>query len=213
MSLGIENFIQISTDEVYGSNSLGRPFVETDGYHADNPYSASKAGAEMIMKSVENTFGYQGIIIRPSNNYGANQYPEKLIPLSIKRLVGGEKISLYGDGRHMRDWPSVDDNVEIIRQLMHKGEKGQVYNICSEIEWRNSDVVRLLIESVNRVSGSSYTFENDVEFIVDRKGHDFKYTMSCQKLRDTLGEYSFKRFDSEMDHVVASFLKRYGVIK
>jgi dTDP-glucose 4,6-dehydratase len=212
MSHDVDNFIHISTDEVYGSNNLDCPFVESDALNAANPYSASKAGAELIMKAVENTFGYKGIIIRPSNNYGTHQYPEKLIPLSIKLLTEGKKIGLYGDGQQQRDWLEVDDHVEIIRQLLHRGEKGQIYNICSGIERTNADVIRLLIDSVNRISGSGYSFETHVDFIDDRKGHDFRYTMSSQKVQDTLGVYSFKHFEEQMDHVVRAFLIRYGVI-
>ncbi len=208
----VKRFIQISTDEVYGPNENFEIFDENSPLKPDNPYSASKAGADMIIKSAMNTFGYKGIIVRSSNNYGINQYPEKLIPLSIKRLISGEKIKLYGDGNQKRDWLSVTDNVNIIKKILFNGNDGDIYNICTGVEKKNIDVAKLIIKSVNELLGTNYSEFNDIEFIEDRKGHDYKYTMSSAKMMREIGVSSFNDFDSGINDVVRHYLIKYGVL-
>ncbi|MEA3424135.1 MAG: GDP-mannose 4,6-dehydratase [Bacillota bacterium] len=209
----VKRFIQISTDEVYGPNENSEIFDENSSLKPDNPYSVSKAGADMIVKSAMNTFGYKGIIVRSSNNYGINQYPEKLIPLSIKRLISGEKIKLYGDGNQKRDWLSVTDNVNIIKNILFSGIDGEIYNICTGVEKKNIDVAKLIIKSLNELLGTKYSEAEDIEFVEDRKGHDYRYTMSNYKVMREIKVPGFNDFDSGINDVVRHYLAKYGVLK
>ena len=209
----VKRFIQISTDEVYGPNVNSEIFDENSSLKPDNPYSVSKAGADMIIKSAMNTFGYKGIVVRSSNNYGTGQYPEKLIPLSIKRLISGEKIKLYGNGEQKRDWLSVNDNVNIIKKILFSGKDGDIYNSCTGVEKKNIDVAKLIIKSVNEILGTNYDEVDDIEFIEDRKGHDYKYTMSNKKIMRDLGVTSFKDFDSGINDIVRYYLMENGVLR
>lgn len=209
----VKRFIQISTDEVYGPNENSEIFDENSSLKPDNPYSVSKAGADMIVKSAMNTFGYKGIIVRSSNNYGINQYPEKLIPLSIKRLISGEKIKLYGDGNQKRDWLSVTDNANIIKNILFSGIDGEIYNICTGVEKKNIDVAKLIIKSLNELLGTKYSEAEDIEFVEDRKGHDYRYTMSNYKVMREIKVPGFNDFDSGINDVVRHYLAKYGVLK
>lgn len=212
MSAEVGTFVQISTDEVYGPSRMERPFVESDALGADNPYSASKAAAELVMKAAGNTFGYPGIIIRPSNNYGTRQYPEKLIPLAIKCLVEGRPVPLYGDGNQRRDWLHVEDHVRMIHQLVEHGRPGEIYNLASGRELTNRQVIGLIIESVNRLLGTRHRFGDAVEYVEDRLGHDFSYAMSTDKVQSLLGPQKISRFEDRITEVVLFYLKMFGAI-
>ena len=208
----VQRFIQISTDEVYGPSLNKSIFTEDSSLKPDNPYSASKAGAEMIIQSVKNTFDYHAIVIRSSNNYGIYQYPEKFIPISIKRLIGGEKIKIYGNGLQKRDWIDVKDNVRLIGEIAYKGNLGEIYNVCTGREITNIDIAKIIIESVNRNLSTLFSFEKDVIFIEDRKGHDFKYTMSNDKINMMFNQCKFKKIEEEIDYIVKYYLRQFGVI-
>ncbi|MBN2260096.1 MAG: GDP-mannose 4,6-dehydratase [Clostridiales bacterium] len=213
MDNNVNKFIQISTDEVYGANNSEIPFEETSPVNPENPYSASKAGADLLIAAFNNTFGYKVIIIRSSNNYGEKQYPEKLIPISIKRLIEGKKIELYGDGKQKRDWLSVHDNVKIISSILFDGNNGEIYNICSGIEKENRDIARAIINAINILIGTKYCEENDIQYVEDRKGHDYKYTMSNRKIMKEFDIKNFRNFEEEILEVTRHYLKEFEVIK
>jgi dTDP-glucose 4,6-dehydratase len=169
-----ERFLHISTDEVYGSAS-GKPFKETDSLVPSSPYSASKAGAEMMVLAYEKTYGLKATITRSSNNYGPRQHPEKFIPRIITRLMSGRKIPVYGRGKNIRDWIYVKDSCEAIMLLL-KGRHSGAYNISSGVSMSNVDLAREVI----RIMGKQ---PSDIQFVDDRKGHDFKYSINSSKIR------------------------------
>ncbi|MBM4048845.1 MAG: dTDP-glucose 4,6-dehydratase, partial [Planctomycetes bacterium] len=170
----VDRFVQISTDEVYGSIERGS-FRETDPLNPRNPYSASKAGADRLAYSFWATYGLPVIITRSSNNYGPNQYPEKFIPLFATNAIDGKKLPLYGDGRQVRDWLHVDDNCEAIEFLMAKGTLGEVYNVGGGNERENVEVARLILDELKKPASL-------IEHVRDREGHDRRYSLDCAKL-------------------------------
>jgi dTDP-glucose 4,6-dehydratase len=180
-------FLQISTDEVYGSIEEGS-FRESDPLLPNSPYSASKAGAEMIVRSFFKTYGTPVIITRTSNNFGPYQYPEKLIPLFITNLIDGIKVPLYGDGMNVRDWIYVDDNCSALDLVLHRGKMGQIYNIGAGNEKPNVWITKKLIELLGKT-------EDMIVPVEDRLGHDRRYSVDCSRIKDELGwgaEYDFE---------------------
>ena len=172
----VASFIQIGTDEVYGSRETGS-FRETDPLDPSSPYSASKAGADHLALAYFRTFGLPVCITRSSNNFGPYQYPEKLIPVLIIRALRGEPLPIYGKGENIRDWLYVNDNCAGIDMVLRKGRPGQVYNIASGDEHRNIDVARLILSLTER-PGSLITF------VADRPGHDLRYSIDTTRIRD-----------------------------
>lgn len=178
----VSRFVQVSTDEVYGAlGSLGS-WTELDGLRPRNPYSASKASGEHIVMSYHHTHKMDVVITRGSNTYGPCQYPEKLIPLSLKRLSEGKRVPVYGKGEQVRDWLYVDDHVSAIEAVMRLGKSGEVYNVAGGRELVNIDLVKMLIERCVDLG----LIDNDdrIEFVEDRKGHDFRYSLDGSKLRE-----------------------------
>jgi dTDP-glucose 4,6-dehydratase len=171
----IKKFLQISTDEVYGSIDHGS-FSESSLLQPNSPYSASKAGGDMLVRAYYKTFNIPAIITRSSNNYGPYQYPEKFIPLFITNLLEGKKLPLYGDGLNVRDWLYVMDNCTAIDLVLHKGAIGEVYNIGGDCEKRNIDVVKLILKFLNKD-------ESFIEYVNDRPGHDRRYALESAKLK------------------------------
>ncbi len=169
-----KKFIQISTDEVYGSREKGS-FIEGDPLNPSSPYAVSKAAADLLALSYHRTYGLPVMIIRCSNNYGPRQYPEKLLPLFITRALQGKRLPLYGDGLHRREWTYVEDNCRAIDLILQKGKDDQIYNISSGAELTNLQ----LIKKVLRILGKS---EGLIEFVRDRPGHDRRYSLSTKKL-------------------------------
>ena len=177
----INKFIQISTDEVYGT--LGEddePFKEDTPLAPNSPYAASKTSADLLCRSFYETYKYPITITRCSNNYGPNQYPEKLIPLMIQKAKNNEKLPVYGNGRNIRDWVHVRDHCEAIDVVLHKGKDGEVYNIGGEDEKRN-------IEIVNSILYWTKGGSDMIEYVEDRKGHDWRYAMDISKIKKELG--------------------------
>lgn len=177
----INKFIQISTDEVYGT--LGEddePFKEDTPLAPNSPYAASKTSADLLCRSFYETYKYPITITRCSNNYGPNQYPEKLIPLMIQKAKNNEKLPVYGNGRNIRDWVHVRDHCEAIDVVLHKGKDGEVYNIGGEDEKRN-------IEIVNSILYWTKGNSDMIEYVEDRKGHDWRYAMDISKIKKELG--------------------------
>lgn len=172
---GVERFIQISTDEVYGSVETGSS-KEGDPLEPNSPYSASKAGADLLARSYCVTFKLPVIITRSSNNFGPCQYPEKVIPLFITNLMAGRKIPVYADGMNMRDWLYVVDNCEAIDVVLHKGKVGEIYNIGIGGETTNIELTRMLLSILGKDDSS-------IEFVKDRPGHDRRYALDVTKLK------------------------------
>ena len=174
----IQRFVQISTDEVYGSINSGS-FVETDRLNPRNPYSASKASAEFLCNSFQNTYGLDVVITRTCNNYGPYQQFEKFIPTALKALIEGRKIPVYGDGSQVREWIHVSDNCRAITKVLEEGQSGSIYNIGTSRHIKNLDLARLLIMELG-------LNENSLEFVPDRPGHDQRYSISSAKIMGEL---------------------------
>ena len=174
----IHKFVQISTDEVYGSLiDFEEPFTEETPLAPNSPYAASKTSADLLCRSFYETYKYPITITRCSNNYGPNQYPEKLIPLMIQKAKNGERLPVYGNGKNIRDWVHVQDHCEAIDVVLHKGEDGEVYNIGGECEKTNLEIVNTIIGSLG----------GEIEYVEDRKGHDWRYAMNISKIKNELG--------------------------
>lgn len=185
---GIRRFIQISTDEVYGSLNKDDYFYETTPLAPNSPYAASKASADMLVRSFYKTYNFPGIITRSSNNYGPFQYPEKLIPYFITQLLKGEKVPVYGDGSNIRDWLFVYDHCRAIEMVLHKGKPGEVYNIGGHNEKTNLEMTKIILDSLGKD-------ESCIEYVEDRPGHDKRYAICSDKIQKELGwkpEISFE---------------------
>lgn len=193
----VELFLQVSTDEVYGSAKEGQFFSETDQIKPSNPYSASKAGADVLVQSYVNTYRVPAIITRCSNNYGPNQFPEKLIPLVISRLMAGKPATVYGDGRHIRDWINVRDHCRALHTVLMNGQVGEIYNICADEEYNTLQVIETIAEAIGKVANKSL-----FHFVKDRPGHDKRYAMSRTKIKN-LGWDTEVRFNEGMRQTVA----------
>lgn len=174
----VKKFIHISTDEVFGDIEEGA-FSEDSPLKPNSPYSASKAAADLLIKSYFRTYSFPGIIIRPSNNYGPWQYPEKLIPLATLKIIKHQKIPVYAQGKNIREWLYVDDCVQGVYHIMEKGAIGEVYNLGSSIEKQNIDVVKTILKILN-------ADETMIEFVKDRPGHDIRYSLDSQKIRNEI---------------------------
>jgi dTDP-glucose 4,6-dehydratase len=184
---GVERFLHVSTDEVYGDVEDGFS-VETDGFAPRSPYAASKAGGEMMVRSYHVTHGMNTVITRGSNTYGLYQYPEKIIPFFITEALDDKQLPVYGDGKQIRDWLYVDDHVTGIDTALHHGQAGEAYNIAGEDLRHNIDVTHTLLDLL----GKPTTL---IRHVPDREGHDRRYAMNCDKLR-ALGwkqQYTFER--------------------
>ncbi len=192
----IERFIQISTDEVYGSLGPNDPaFTETTPLNPSSPYSASKAAADMLALSYHRTFGTPVIITRCSNNYGPNQFPEKLIPLFINNLRNDIPVPIYGEGENVRDWIHVNDHCHAINLVLKNGRTGEIYNIGASCELKNIDVADKLLE----IMGKSASLKS---FVKDRPGHDLRYAMDFTKIQDELGYRPTISFDEGLRSTV-----------
>lgn len=179
-------FLQVSTDEVYGSLGPSGSFSEENPLDPHSPYSASKAAADLLVKAYFDTYGMPALITRCSNNYGPYQFPEKLIPLMIRNALNHEPLPVYGDGRQVRDWLFVDDHCRAIDEVLERGRTGQVYNIGGNNEWENIALVKLLIRELNRQTGDAGINERLIRFVADRPGHDRRYAIDSSKIRTEL---------------------------
>ena len=177
--IGIERFLQVSTDEVYGSLGQTGYFYETTPLAPNSPYSASKASADMLVRAYRETYGLPTLNTRCSNNYGPYQYPEKLIPFFISKLLKNEKVPVYGDGLNVRDWLYVYDHCEAIDVVLHRGKVGEIYNIGGHNEKTNLEITKLILS----VMGKD---ENSIEYVEDRLGHDKRYAISNDKITTEL---------------------------
>ena len=176
----IERFLQVSTDEVYGSLGKEGYFYETSPLAPNSPYSASKASADLLVRAYYETYGLPVLITRCSNNYGPYQYPEKLIPFFITKLLRGEKVPIYGDGLNVRDWLYVYDHCEAIDIVLHKGRVGEVYNIGGHNEKTNLEITKIILKEMGKD-------ESYIDFVKDRPGHDRRYAIANDKITSELG--------------------------
>ena len=188
----LEKYLQVSTDEVYGSLPEDKKeikFTEETPITTNSPYSASKASADLLCNAFFHTFRLPILMTRCSNNYGPYQFPEKLIPLMIVRALEGEKLPVYGDGKNIRDWLYVEDHCTAIMKVLDAGEHGEVYNIGGNNEWYNIDIVKLILKMLNKS-------ELQIQFVKDRPGHDRRYAIDSTKIMAQLGwkpEYDFEK--------------------
>jgi dTDP-glucose 4,6-dehydratase len=178
--LGVRRFIQISTDEVYGSLGPTGFFREDTPLAPNSPYSASKAGADMLVRSYVHTFGFPALITRCTNNYGPYQFPEKLLPLFISNLMNDRTVPVYGDGSNVRDWIYVTDHCAGIAAVWRKGKVGEVYNIGGECECTNLEMTHMLLKALGKP-------ESLINYVPDRPGHDKRYAMDLTKIKTELG--------------------------
>jgi len=186
---GIKRFIQVSTDEVYGSLGPEGSFTEDSPLKPNSPYAASKTAADLLVRAYHKTFGFPGIITRCSNNYGPYQFPEKLIPLFITNALAQEPLPLYGDGLNIRDWIQVEDHCRAIDLILHQGASGEIYNIGGGAEKTNLELTRIILKKLNRP-------ETLIRYVKDRPGHDWRYAIDPGKLKRELGWkplYTFER--------------------
>ncbi|WP_022793408.1 dTDP-glucose 4,6-dehydratase [Marinococcus halotolerans] len=195
----IDRFIQISTDEVYGSIENGNHFSESSPLKPNSPYSSSKAGADLLVRSYYKTYDFPGIITRCSNNYGPYQHPEKLIPMVIKKALRDEKLPVYGDGKQIRDWLHVDDHCKAIFTVLKYGNEGEVYNIGGNNEIANIEVIKNILRYLNK----SYDL---IEYVKDRKGHDRRYAIDSSKLKNELGWEPEQTFEKGINHTLNWYL-------
>jgi len=197
-------FVQISTDEVYGDIKAGS-FKEEDLINPSNPYAASKAAADMFVTSWSRTYGLDYLMIRPTNNYGKGQYPEKLIPLCVYNLLRGHKIKLHNNGNPIRSWIHVEDTASAIMHIIENGEINNKYNVSADFEQKNIVTVKKVIDCF---FGKPMNHDDFIDYSYKRKGQDVRYSLNCEKLH-RLGWSSAKDFDEEIEGVVKFYKEKY----
>jgi dTDP-glucose 4,6-dehydratase len=202
-------FYHVSTDEVYGS--LHNPeefFTETTPYNPQSPYSASKASSDHFVRAYHNTYKLPVVISNCSNNYGPNQFPEKLIPLFINNIQQNKPLPVYGKGENVRDWLYVIDHARAIDMVFHKGKIGETYNIGGFNEWRNIDLVRLLCKIMdNKLGREQGTSEQLITYVTDRAGHDLRYAIDASKIMNELGWKPSLQFEEGLEKTVDWYLE------
>ncbi len=199
---GVRRYHQVSTDEVYGDLPLDRPdlfFTEQTPIHTSSPYSASKAGADLLVMAYHRTYGLPVTISRCSNNYGPYHFPEKLIPLTIVNALADRPLPVYGAGLNVRDWLYVEDHCHAIDRILHRGRVGEVYNIGGHNEMRNIDIVRLICRELGKP-------ESLITYVEDRKGHDQRYAIDPTKIHRELGWLPQTTFDQGIRKTIAWYL-------
>ena len=200
-------FYHISTDEVYGSLGKEGLFTEETAYDPKSPYSASKASSDHMVRAYNHTFGMPAVISNCSNNYGPNQFPEKLIPLVINNIKTSKPIPVYGKGENIRDWLYVEDHASAIDLIFHRGRTGETYNIGGNNEWKNIDLILLLCKildkKLNRAPGTS---EKLITYVKDRPGHDLRYAIDSTKLHNELGWSPIPEFAVGLEKTVEWYL-------
>lgn len=202
-----KRFYHISTDEVYGALGDTGSFKETTPYSPHSPYSASKASSDHFVRAYHDTYGLPTVISNCSNNYGPNQFPEKLIPLFINNIKHNKSLPVYGKGINVRDWLYVEDHAKAIDLIFHKGTVGETYNIGGNNEWKNIDLIKKLIEILDRKLGRPVgTSLALITYVTDRAGHDLRYAIDASKLRSELGWEPTIKFDEGFEATVDWYL-------
>jgi len=204
-------FHHISTDEVYGTLGEEGLFTEETSYAPNSPYSASKAGSDMIVRSYFHTYGMNTIITNCSNNYGPKQHDEKLIPTIIRKALAGEDIPIYGDGKNIRDWLYVRDHCTGIDICYHKGNVGEVYNVGGRNERNNNYIADKICEILDKLVPSERSYKELITYVEDRAGHDRRYAIDATKIETKLGWKAEENFESGILKTVEWYLDKYGV--
>ena len=200
-------FYHVSTDEVYGSLDDGGFFTEETPYDPQSPYSASKASSDHFVRAYANTYKMNTVISNCSNNYGPNQFPEKLIPLCINNIKHNKPLPVYGKGENVRDWLYVVDHAIAIDEVFHKGKVGETYNIGGFNEWKNIDIVRLLCDVMDRKLGRvEGTSKQLITYVTDRAGHDLRYAIDATKINQELGWKPSLQFEEGIEKTVDWYL-------
>lgn len=198
-----KRFYHVSTDEVYGTLGEQGLFMETTSYDPNSPYSASKASSDHFVRAYAETYGMPIVISNCSNNYGANQFPEKLIPLFINNIINNNPLPVYGDGKYTRDWLYVNDHAIAIDLIFHKGVHGETYNIGGFNEWQNIDLIKLLCQKMDlklgRKVGESLSL---ITYVTDRPGHDLRYAIDATKINNELGWMPSVTFEEGLDKTI-----------
>ncbi|MDC3195766.1 dTDP-glucose 4,6-dehydratase [Flavobacteriaceae bacterium] len=201
-------FYHVSTDEVYGSLGEKGLFTETTKYDPHSPYSASKASSDHFVRAFSDTYDLPIVISNCSNNYGSYQFPEKLIPLFINNIVNNNPLPVYGKGENVRDWLFVNDHARAIDVIFHKGKLGETYNIGGFNEWKNIDLIKVIIKTTDRLLGRKEgASENLITYVTDRAGHDLRYAIDSAKLKDELGWEPSLQFEEGIEKTVAWYLE------
>lgn len=207
-------FYHVSTDEVYGTLGQTGLFTESTPYDPNSPYSASKASSDHFVRACGETYGIPYVISNCSNNYGQNQFPEKLIPLFINNIINSQSLPIYGDGNYTRDWLYVKDHADAIDLVFHKGKNKETYNIGGFNEWKNIDLVKLLCqqmdEKLNREKGSS---EKLITYVKDRPGHDLRYAIDASKINKELGWKPSVTFEEGLNKTIDWYLNNEDWLK
>ena len=198
MNAGVERFVLVSTDEVYGTLDSGS-WTETDPLEPNSPYSASKSGADLLARSFHRTYGMRVCVTRCANNYGPFQFPEKMIPLFVTNLLDGLPVPLYGDGGNVREWVHVDDHCDALALVAERGRAGEVYNIGGTVERRNIEVTEAILEQLGH-DGSM------IRFVADRKGHDRRYSVDDTKAVRELGYAPSVPFEDGLERTIAWYV-------
>ncbi len=201
-------FHHISTDEVYGALPFdGTLFTEQTRYDPHSPYSASKASSDHFVRAFHDTYGFPAVVTNCSNNYGPYQFPEKLIPLFINNIRHEKPLPVYGRGENVRDWLYVEDHARAIDTIFHRGRDGETYNIGGFNEWRNIDLIRVIIRTVDRLLGRPEgASEKLITYVTDRAGHDLRYAIDSRKLKEELGWEPSLQFEEGIEKTVRWYL-------
>lgn len=203
-----KRFYHISTDEVYGALEFdGTFFTEDTRYDPHSPYSASKAGSDHFVRAFHDTYGMPTVVTNCSNNYGPYQFPEKLIPLFINNIRHGKPLPVYGKGENVRDWLYVEDHARAIDVIFHEGRTADTYNIGGFNEWRNIDLIKVIVKTVDKLLGNPEgTSDKLITYVTDRKGHDLRYAIDSSKLRNELGWEPSLQFEEGIERTVSWYL-------
>lgn len=209
-----KRFYHISTDEVYGTLGESGLFTETTSYDPNSPYSASKASSDHFVRAYGETYGLPYIITNCSNNYGPNQFPEKLIPLFINNIINNKPLPVYGDGNYTRDWLYVEDHARAIDVAFHDGVNGETYNIGGFNEWKNIDLVKLLCAQMDIELGRPEgTSEDLITYVKDRPGHDLRYAIDASKIKDELRWEPSLQFEEGLKKTIHWYLNNEKWLK
>jgi dTDP-glucose 4,6-dehydratase len=201
-------FYHVSTDEVYGSLGEEGFFLETTAYDPHSPYSASKASSDHFVRAFHDTYGLPTVISNCSNNYGSYQFPEKLIPLFINNICNNKPLPVYGKGENIRDWLFVNDHASAIDVIFSKGKLGDTYNIGGFNEWKNIDLIKVLIETTDRLLGRPKgASDHLITYVTDRAGHDLRYAIDATKLKNELGWEPSLQFEEGIEKTVQWYLE------
>lgn len=207
----LKRFLHVSTDEVYGTLGDIGAFTETTPYAPNSPYSASKAGSDMLVRSYFHTYGMNTVMTNCSNNYGRHQHDEKLIPTVIRKALAAEPIPVYGTGENVRDWLHVGDHCRALSTVFFDGEAGEQYNIGGDNEQKNIDLVKKICDILNdeKGEGPEGDYKNLISFVSDRPGHDFRYAIDARKIKSELGWKPVQDFDALLRQTVQWYMDRY----